>query len=187
MKILHLIRSFATRLSPVTAQALVVEVYVLYQSSSDMSLAAEFLKKAFWLSLFNSVFGGLPFAGRTATLTVQLPSTKPTTICSGLVPTEGLSNTEVASATGTTQSGILVKYKVTENSSAVYDRYYKDGKLTVSASTLIDALNAGSSKLPFGGSLKLVLLSCYIRTAKVSTLAVDSKTARVASDESKDD
>lgn len=161
-----------------SAQALVIEVVLLFQSNTDLALTAQGLKKSFWLGLFTSVFSKMPFLTRTATVTVQVPTSKPSTIISGL--------------TEEPQTGFELRYKVTENNSEVYGRYHKDNKLVLDVADFQKSLASASSLLPFGGSLKLILLSCHLKNIRVEQVkkfesALTSIAANRVTTESNDD
>jgi hypothetical protein len=153
----------------VTAQALVTELVLLFQSPSDIGLTAQGLKKTFWITLFTSVFSKLPFMTRTATISVLTPSDKATNILDGNVGVSG-----PAAATPTVVkpvNGLVIRLKVTESNSEVYGKFYSAAGLAVDMSEVQKALLEASKMLPFGGTLKLVTISSYLKRIKVAPVA----------------
>ena len=140
-----------------TIQVLVVEVFLLFQPKNVSE--APMLKRAYWLKLFKQLFGKLPFVVGASSITVQMPIDKPTTVSAG-VALDPL-------------HGVVLRYRVTIKDSNKFFRYYQDGKLLIDAKDLQKSIQESSHELPFAGELKLVLLTSFFKSAKV-TISLDS-------------
>jgi hypothetical protein len=134
-----------------TVQVLVIEVYLLFQPKSNSD--ATMLKRAFWLKLFKQLFAKMPFVAGANAISIKSPIDKATSVMAGV-------NLEP-------QNGVVLRYSVAIRDPKEHFRYYQDGKLLISALELQKALQESSIELPFGGELKLVLVTSHFKSAKV--------------------